>query len=240
MATVLITGANRGLGLELTRQYAARGWEVIACARRPEVAPDLAALAHASGGRVALERLDVTDHKGVDAAARRLAGRPIDVLFNSAGTMGRGSRVGAGVPASRFGEIDYADWDGIFRVNVTGPMKVTEAFVAHVARSSGRKIVAISSDLGSMASNASGKLYAYRASKAALNSCMKSLAIDLGRDRGLLVAVLHPGWVRTDMGTARASIGAPESVAGLIKVIEGLDAGKSGRFWRYDGAEVPW
>ncbi|MCC6563217.1 MAG: SDR family oxidoreductase [Xanthomonadales bacterium] len=231
MATVLITGANRGLGLEFTRQYAALGWEVIACARHPDAASALLALARDSAGRVVVERLDVTDHAGVDAAARRLEGRAIDVLLNNAGTMGRGNR---------FGEIDYADWDGIFRINVTGPMKVTEAFVGHVARSTGRKIVAISSDLGSMASNTSGRLYAYRASKAALNSCMKSLAIDLGRDRGLVVAVLHPGWVRTDMGTPRASIDPPESVTGLIKVIDELDAGKAGRFWRYDGAEVPW
>ena len=240
MATVLITGANRGLGLEFTRQYAALGWEVIACARHPEAATALSALARDSAGRVLVERLDVTDHAGVEAAARRLEGRAIDVLLNNAGTMGRGSAAQIGFPSNRFGEIDYADWDRIFRINVTGPMKVTEAFVGHVARSTGRKIVAISSDLGSMASNASGKLYAYRASKAALNSCMKSLAIDLGRDRGLVVAVLHPGWVRTDMGTPRASIDPPESVTGLIKVIDGLDAGKAGRFWRYDGAEVPW
>lgn len=240
MTTVLITGANRGLGLEFTRQYAALGWEVIACARRPEAATALMTLARDSGGRVVVEQLDVADHASVDAAARRLEGRAIDVLLNNAGTMGRGTTTHAGFPSNRFGEIDYADWDGIFRINVTGPMKMTEAFVGHVARSAGRKIVAISSDLGSMASNVSGKLYAYRASKAALNACMKSLAIDLGRDRGLVVAVLHPGWVRTDMGTARASIDPPESVAGLIRVIEGLDAAKAGGFWRYDGAEVPW
>ena len=240
MATVLITGANRGLGLEFTRQYATLGWEVIACARRPEAATALMTLARDSGGRVVVEQLDVADHASVDAAARRLEGRAIDVLLNNAGTTGRGTTTHAGFPSNRFGEIDYADWDGIFRINVTGPMKMTEAFVGHVARSAGRKIVAISSDLGSMASNVSGKLYAYRASKAALNACMKSLAIDLGRDRGLVVAVLHPGWVRTDMGTARASIDPPESVAGLIRVIEGLDAAKAGGFWRYDGAEVPW
>jgi len=240
MATVLVTGANRGLGLEFTRQYAALGWDVIACARRPDAATDLAGLAHASGGRVVVEQLDVADHGSVDAAARRVGGRAIDLLLNSAGTMGRGSRVGAGFPTSRFGEIDYADWEEIFRVNVTGPMKVTEAFVDNVARSTGRRIVALSSVVGSIAGNTSGGLYAYRASKAALNAYMKSLAIDLGRERGLVVAVLHPGWVRTDMGGPRADIDAPESVAGLIKVIAGLDAGKAGRFWRYDGRELPW
>ena len=239
MATVLITGANRGLGLELTRQYAARGWEVIACARRPEAAPDLAALAHASGGRVALERLDVTDHKGVDAAARRLAGRPIDVLFNSAGTMGRGSRVGAGFPASRFGEIDYADWEEIFRVNVEGPMKVTEAFVEHVARSAGRKVVALSSVVGSIASNTSGGLYAYRGSKAALNACMKSLAIDLGRSHGLVVAMLHPGWVRTDMGGPHAARSVAEGADSIVWLATLPDSGPTGGFFQ-DRRPIAW
>lgn len=240
MPTVLVTGSNRGLGLEFVRQYAAAGWDVIACARRPERAADLAALALAHEGRVQVEALDVTDHASIDAAARRLEGRAIDVLLCSAGTMGRGSTAGTGFPGSRFGEIDYADWEEIFRVNVTGPMKVIEAFVEHVARSAGRKVVALSSIVGSIASNTSGGLYAYRASKAALNAFMKSLAIDLGRSRGLVVAMLHPGWVRTDMGGPRADIDAPESVAGLIKVIEGLDAAKAGRFWRYDGSELPW
>ena len=240
MATVLITGANRGLGLEFARQYAALGWQVIACARRPDTATALLALARDSAGRVTVEQLDVTDHASVDAAAHRLEGQAIDVLLNNAGTMGRGTTTHAGFPSNRFGEIDYADWEEIFRVNVEGPMKVTEAFVEHVARSAGRKVVALSSVVGSIASNTSGGLYAYRASKAALNACMKSLAIDLGRSHGLVVAMLHPGWVRTDMGGPRADIDAPESVAGLLRVVDGLDAEKSGRFWRYDGSELPW
>ena len=240
MATVLITGANRGLGLEFAHQYAARGWDVIACARHPGAAGALAALARDSGGRVVVEALDVTDGASVGAAARRLEGRAIDVLLNSAGTMGRGSAAETGFPTQRFGEIDYADWEEIFRVNVEGPMRVTEAFVGHVARSTGRKIVAVSSVVGSIASNTSGGLYAYRASKAALNAYMKSLAIDLGRTHGLVVAVLHPGWVRTHKGGPRANIDAPESVAGLIGVIDGLDGERAGRFWRYDGAELPW
>jgi NAD(P)-dependent dehydrogenase (short-subunit alcohol dehydrogenase family) len=240
MPTVLVTGANRGLGLEFVRQYSALGWRVIACARRPQAAAELAALAQGSGGRVAVQQLDVADHASVDAAARRLAGQPIDVLLNCAGTMGRGSTAGTGFPTSRFGAIDYTDWEEIFRVNVEGPMRVTEAFAAHVARSTGKKVVALSSVVGSIASNTSGGLYAYRASKAALNAFMKSLAIDLGRTHGLVVAVLHPGWVRTDMGGPGADIDAPVSIAGLIGVIDGLDASKAGRFWRYDGSELPW
>lgn len=240
MATVLVTGANRGLGFEFVRQYAAAGWQVIACARRPPAATSLAALAQASGGRVVIEPLDVLDHAGVDAAARRLEAQAIDVLLHCAGTMGRGSTRETGFPTNRFGELDYEDWDTIFRVNVAGPMKVTEAFVAHVARSTQKKIVALSSNLGSIASIRAGGIYAYRGSKAALNAVMKALAIDLARKHGIIVATVHPGWVRTDMGGPRADIDAPESVAGLVKVIDGLDAGKAGRFWRYDGIELPW
>lgn len=240
MPLVLITGANRGLGLEFARQYAAAGWDVIACARKPEAAEALAALAAASDGRVVVEQMDVTDHASVDAAARRLEGRAIDVLLNSAGTMGRGTTGKEGFPTNTFGALDYTDFEEILRVNVVGPLKVTEAFVGHVARSSQKKCIAISSVVGSIAENTSGGLYAYRGSKAALNAVMKSLAIDLGSKRGILVAMLHPGWVRTDMGGPRASLEAPESVAGMIKVIAGLDAGQSGRFWRFDGKELPW
>jgi NAD(P)-dependent dehydrogenase (short-subunit alcohol dehydrogenase family) len=237
MPTVLVTGANRGLGLEFVRQYAAAGWDVIACARKPAEAT---ALAGAGGGHVVIEQMDVTDHASVDAAARRLDGRAIDVLLNSAGTMGRGTTGKAGFPTNTFGALDYADFEEVLRVNVLGPLKVTEAFIAHVERSAQKKCIAISSVVGSIAENTSGGLYAYRSSKAALNAVMKSLAIDLGDKRGILVAMLHPGWVRTDMGGPRANIDAPESVAGMIKVIAGLDADASGRFWRYDGKELPW
>jgi len=240
MPTVLITGANRGLGLEFARQYAAAGWQVIACARQPADATALAALAAASDGHVAVEPMDVTDHASVDAAARRLEDRAIDVLLNSAGTMGRGTRGAAGFPTNTFGVLDYADFEDILRVNVVGPLKVTEAFIGHVERSAHRKCVAISSLVGSIADNSSGGLYAYRASKAALNAVMKSLAIDLGGKRGVIVAMLHPGWVRTDMGGPRASLDATPSVAGMIKVIGGLDAACSGRFWQHDGRELPW
>jgi len=240
MPTVLITGANRGLGLEFARQYAAAGWEVIACARSPAAATALSALAAGSDDHVSVEQMDVTDAASVDAAARRLTGRAIDVLLNSAGTMGRGTRGEAGFPTNTFGALDYADFEDILRVNVVGPMKVTEAFIGHVERSAQKKCVAISSLVGSIADNSSGGLYAYRASKAALNAAMKSLALDLGGARGIVVAMLHPGWVRTDMGGPRASLDAPESVAGMIAVIGGLDAARSGRFWRFDGKELPW
>ena len=228
MPTVLVTGASRGLGLELVRQYAADGWEVLACARQPEGATELVALAAQGKGRIERHVLDLDDLATIDALAARLEGRPIDVLLNSAGTMGRGS------------SSDFDDWATVLRVNVMGPMKMAEAFVEHVAASRQKKIVALSSVIGSIASNRIGSLYAYRASKAALNAVMRSLSIDLQKSHGIHVAPIHPGWVRTDMGGPRADIDAPASVAGIRKVIDALDAERAGRFWMYDGTELPW
>jgi NAD(P)-dependent dehydrogenase (short-subunit alcohol dehydrogenase family) len=245
MPTVLVTGAGRGLGLEMARQYAAEGWRVIGTVRDPGRAPELAALAAARDGQVQLERMDVADHASIDALAQRLrapggAAQPIDVLLNSAGTMGSGNFAQQGIAFGRFGKSDFPDWEMVFRVNVIGPMKMAEAFVEHVAASEQRRLVALSSIIGSIAKNEIGGLYAYRATKAALNAVMRSLAIDLGRKHKILAAPIHPGWVRTDMGGPRADLDAATSVAGIRQVIAGLDAYKAGRFWMYDGTELPW
>jgi NAD(P)-dependent dehydrogenase (short-subunit alcohol dehydrogenase family) len=188
--------------------------------------------------------MDVTDHASIDALAQRLqqegAPLPIDVLINSAGTMGAGSFAQSGIAFGRFGSSDFADWEQVFRVNVIGPMKMAEAFVGHVAASTQRKIVSLSSIIGSIEKNQIGGLYAYRATKAALNAVMRSLAIDLGRKYKIVAAPIHPGWVRTDMGGPRADLDAQTSVAGIRRVIESLDADRAGRFWMYDGSELPW
>jgi NAD(P)-dependent dehydrogenase (short-subunit alcohol dehydrogenase family) len=233
MSTVLVTGANRGLGRELVRQYHADGWRVFACCRRPE------ASGLAEGDGLSVHRLDVTDHGGVAALASELEGVAIDVLLNSAGTMGARSFAAEGLGIQRFGESDYVDWLGILRVNVLGPMKMAEAFVEHVARSEQKKIVSLTSIVGSMARNRAGGLYAYRSSKAALNAVMKSMAIDLARRRIIAVA-MHPGWVRTEMGGPRAEIDAVTSVAGVRRVIAGLTAEQAGRFLSWEGEELPW
>ena len=240
MPTVLVTGAARGLGLEFVRQYAADGWQVLACVRTPARATELATLAAASGGRVEGHALDLGDHAGIDALAARLAGRAIDVLLNSAGIMGRGSFAAEGLAFGAFGKSDFDDWAEVFRINVMGPMKMAEAFVGHVAASQQKKIVALSSIVGSIAGNRAGSLYAYRASKSALNAVMRSMSIDLQKRHGILAAPVHPGWVRTDMGGDRADIDAPTSVAGIRQVIASLDAARAGRFWMYDGSELPW
>jgi NAD(P)-dependent dehydrogenase (short-subunit alcohol dehydrogenase family) len=240
MPTVLVTGAARGLGLELVRQYATDGWTVLACARAPGRATGLAALAAGAGGRVEVHALDLEDHGSIDALAARLAPRPIDVLLNSAGTMGQGSFAAEGIAFGRFGSSDFDDWGHVFRVNVMGPMKMAEAFVDHVAASGQKKIVALTSVVGSITRNTAGSLYAYRASKAALNAVMRSMSIDLRKSHGILAAPIHPGWVRTDMGGVRADIDAATSVTGIRSVIAGLDAAGAGRFWMYDGSELPW
>jgi NAD(P)-dependent dehydrogenase (short-subunit alcohol dehydrogenase family) len=229
----------------MARQYAADGWQVIGTVRDAARATELLALAATSGDRVRVEAMDVSDHASIDALAQRLrapggAAQPIDVLINSAGTMGSGNFAQQGLAFGRFGKSDFPDWEMVFRVNVIGPMKMAEAFVEHVAASEQRRLVALSSIIGSIAKNEIGGLYAYRATKAALNAVMRSLAIDLGRKHKIVAAPIHPGWVRTEMGGPRADLDAATSVAGIRQVIAGLDADKAGRFWMYDGTELPW
>lgn len=231
MQTVLVTGANRGLGLELAKQYAADGWRVLACSRRSS--PGLAGLAGIHQD-VALLTLDVTDHQQIEQLAADLAGQPIDVLINNAGVLGKKSFDEGGVAEQAFGHNDFDDWERIFRTNVIGPMKMSEAFVEHVAHSSLRRIVTLSSMLGSMSLNTTGGLYAYRASKAAVNAIMKSMAVDLLK-RGILAVALHPGWVRTDMGGRNANVEAAASVAGMRRVIAGLTADDVGKLIGFDG-----
>ncbi len=227
MPTCLITGANKGLGLEFARQYAADGWKVIATCRRPDVAEALTALQ----GNIQIYPLDVTDFARIEQLARKLNGEAIDLLINNAGVYG--PRVGT------CKTVDYAVWCEVLRVNTMAPLKVSAAFLDHLARGDQRKIVTISSKMGSIADNTSGGVYIYRSSKAALNAAMKSLSIDL-RDQEIIVVVLNPGWVRTEMGGPGATIDSNESVVGMRGVIDNLHIEDSGRFLHYDGTEIPW
>ena len=227
MPSVLITGANRGLGLEFTRQYAADGWRVFAACRDPAGARDLAAVE----GDVFAETLDVDDGPQVAALANKLSGQPIDVLINNAGIYG---------PKDVTRDtVDYDAWGQVFRTNTMSPLAVSAAFAANVAQGGQKKIITLSSIMGSIAKNDSSGEFIYRSSKAAVNAVMKSLAGDL-KSQGITVAVLHPGWVRTDMGGPDAAIEAPESVTGMRAVIAGLKESDSGRFLNYDGKEIPW
>ncbi|HSH73236.1 MAG TPA: SDR family oxidoreductase [Methylophilaceae bacterium] len=225
---VLITGANRGLGLEFTKQYASDGWQVLACCRDPESARELNALA-ASMDNIKVLALDVGDFNQIDRLAQQLKGQSIDLLINNAGVYPHGS----------WGQIDYEDWAQAFKINAMAPLKIAEAFVEHVAISQLKKIVTLSSKMGSLDDNTSGGSYPYRTSKTAVNMVMKSLAIDL-KPRGIASTILHPGWVQTDMGGPNGLINAEQSVSGLRKVIEQLTVANSGRFIAYDGNEIPW
>lgn len=216
MPTVLVTGANRGLGLEFARQYAAEGWEVIATTRGGEV--DVPA--------VIVEQLDAADPDSIAALKGRLGDRPIDVLIANAGMMG---------PLA----IDAAGWKETLRTNSIGPTLLAEAFRANVAASSERKMVAITSQMGSIGDNSSGGYVAYRSSKAALNAAWTSLAIDWRAD-GLSLLLLHPGWVQTAMGGSSAPLDAANSVRGMRKVIANLQPARSGAFLTFDGRELPW
>ena len=227
MPTVLITGAGRGLGLELARQYAEDGWTVLAGVRSTTGANHLSAI----DGDVAAVSLDVADPASVTILAERMRGIAIDLLINNAGVYGP--------RAMTLGDLDYAAWRDVLEVNLLGTLRVTEAFLDHVLTSDGKKIAFLTSKMGSIADNSSGGVYAYRSSKSALNAAVRSLAIDLA-PQDVAVTLLHPGWVRTDMGGAGALIDVIESVTGMRRVIDTVGPDKTGRFWNYDGRELPW
>ncbi len=225
MPTLLITGANRGIGLALLRGFAADGWRIHACCRQPDKAKELKAVE----GDIRLHRVDVTDGLRVAGLARGLADEAIDLLINNAGIFG---------PRTGFAQTDYDDWLKVLSVNTLAPLRLVERFVEHVGRSERKLVVNVSSRMGSISQN-SGGAYIYRSSKAALNAVTKGLSADLAA-RGITVVAVHPGWVQTDMGGAGADIPAETSAAGLRQVIEGLSAKQSGRFLNYDGDEIPW
>ena len=237
MSTVLITGANRGFGLELAKQYAAAGWRVLACARRSS--PALAGLAGLQD-TVEVHSLDVLEEDQIDRLAVALRNERIDVLINNAAILGKhGVFDQQSMAEQSFGKLDQEDWLRVFRVNVLAPMKMTEAFVDLVAASEQKKIVTFTSMLGSVALNTIGGLYYYRTSKAAVNAMMKSMAIDLGR-RGILACAIHPGWARTDMGGERATEDPVEAIRGVRQIIAGLHAGNVGQVLAFDGSVVPY
>lgn len=231
MPSALITGANRGLGLEFARQYLADGWRVYAACRDPASSSELRRLAEGSEDKLRILALDVTDANSIKAAAAQVDGQPIDLLLNNAGIIGpRGQTIG---------NIDYDAWTKVLAVNTIGPMRVSEAFVEHVSRSERKLIVTLTSGMGSIADNTSGGSILYRSSKAAVNMIMRSLAIDLA-PRGITCVVINPGWVRTDMGGVNATLEPSESIARMKAIIERLGPELSGKFYNHTGQEYPW
>jgi len=234
MSRVLITGANRGLGLEFVRQYAADGWDVIATSRSPEKSAELQQLER-KNSKVSLKALDVTSTKSVEALAQAVSSQAIDLLvLNSAIYTRNGNKIG---------EIDYDTWREANETNLLGAVRVAEALLENVAASKRKQIAAISTGMGSMqALNSTigfGAVYQYRTSKAALNMAMSILAKEL-EPRGISVVIFDPGWVQTDMGGANAALTPQESIGGMRRVLPGDPMSLTGKFVGYDGGTRPW
>ena len=232
MTSVLVTGSNRGLGLEWVKQYAKEGWQVFATCRHPTEAFDLQDLSIRQKN-ISIHRLDVTKPDEINAVAVELLNESIDVLLNN-----------AGVYLEKFWEVSlgclrYEDWEYTFQVNTMGAVRLAEAFQDHVARSKKRLIATISTHMGSITDIDEPGSYYYRSSKAALNAAMKGLSRELKPLR-IGVLLLHPGWVRTRMGGQDTSLLPPESVRSMRKLVENFTIEQTGRFYRYDGIEMPW
>jgi NAD(P)-dependent dehydrogenase (short-subunit alcohol dehydrogenase family) len=229
METVVITGANRGIGLELARHFLAAGKRVIAGCRNPATAVELTMLTKSA--ELDVFALDVADDNSVAEFCSHIGTDVVDVLINNAGVMG-GDKQGINY-------MDYAAWLHTFNVNTLGPFRLATALLANLKRATRPRIITLSSQMGAFGLPMGTGSYAYRSSKSAVSKVMQVLALELKGD-GIIVCPVHPGWVRTDMGGAHAEIPAPESAAGLARLIEKLTLAESGRFWTWEGKEHPW
>jgi NAD(P)-dependent dehydrogenase (short-subunit alcohol dehydrogenase family) len=223
MPNVLITGTNRGIGLEFVRQFAADGWRVLAGCRRPDKADALKEIK----GDVVVHPIDVARPDHIRDWARRLQGQPIDILINNAG---------------HGGDDEAADpevWARVLQINVIGAFEMARSFRPNVEASDRKMIVNLSSRMGSIGDNREGGSYSYRSSKAGLNAAMHSFALDI-KEKGVTVLLFHPGWVKTDMGGPDATIDVETSVKGMRRKIDAATLEDTGKFFNYDGKEIPW
>ncbi|MFW5660610.1 MAG: SDR family oxidoreductase [Oceanicaulis sp.] len=229
MPHALITGANRGIGLEHARQLLSREWTVTAAVRDPGGAGDLKAL-DPGDGRLRIEAYDASKLDAAQNLKKKIDG-PLDILFANAGVMGPSEQ--------EFGKAAQEGFMDTLRVNALAPLALAEAFADQVAQSQMKVIALQSSRMGSIADNGSGGRYAYRASKAALNAVGKSLSVDL-KDKGIVVLILHPGWVRTDMGGPNGNLTVRECVDGQLDLIARANPDMNGRFFHVSGEDLPW
>ena len=228
---VLITGASRGIGLEMVKYGIEHNWRIFACCRHPQQAETLLSVAKLANGGVSVHVADMYELATIQALSYELRNEAIDILINNAGIYGSDK--------NKFGHVDVQSWINTFQVNTIAPMKIAEALIEQV-RMGERKIIAcMSSKMGSMADNGSGGSYIYRSSKAALNAVVKSMAVDL-KEEGIKCVALHPGWVKTDMGGPNAEISTRESVNNLFDILLSLKDHDSGRFIDIDGTDIPW
>ena len=225
--TVLITGTNRGLGLEFVKQFAIEGYQVIACTRKINKKDELHQL-QKKFKTISICKLDIANFSSIDQFAK-LFKKPIDILINNAGVY----------PDSSVDHVDYKSWLDAFKINTLAAFKMTKAFLPHLKKGQLKKIASLTSKMGSIDDNSGGGEYIYRSSKTALNMVMKSLSIDL-KPFDLSVITLHPGWVRTDMGGPNGLIDVDESVAGMKRQIDKLTIRTTGQFIAYDGKKIPW
>jgi len=237
--TVLITGTTRGIGLEFAKQYAEAGWEVLACARRVE-APGLQALKNKYSNLSILE-LDVCDQQQIEKLSTRLQGKPIDLLINSAGIFG--IKEEGREENQTFETVDGKAMQTVFMTNTVAPLMIARALINNLVKSQLKTVVTITSRVGSIQDNTSGGMYAYRASKVAVNMVMKSFAVDLQSEK-IKVILLHPGWVKTDMGGPDALVDVETSVTGMRQVIDqkinGSTINTQNLFFNYENNELPW
>lgn len=239
MPTILITGANRGIGLEFTNQYVADGWTVIACCRNPkgEGAADLRAIADGASERVTLETMDMLDHGSIEAVAAKYKGAPIDVLLNNAGIIGP-VPIADHLGAQHFGSIDYDVWDTVIRTNTFAPIKMAETFLDNVLAGEHKKIITLSSTVGSFQEDMT-PAFCYCTSKTAVTKAVQLLSEAL-KDKNVVAMAFCPGHVKTRMGIGGATVEIPDSVAGMRALIADFTMTDTGTFRRFNGETVAW
>ena len=230
MTNVLITGANRGLGLGFVKSFLAKNINVICTTRNIAGSKELLECKKKYPNNLEILGLDLLEENSENTLSDLLSDKPVDIFINNAGV---------GNSNQRFGVVSSKPWLELLKVNLIAPLTVTQAIIENIKKGSDKKIYFLSSQLGSIGDNTSGGMYIYRSSKTALNQVVKSLSVDL-KPIGITVISLHPGWVKTDMGGPNAPVSIDESVKGMMKVIDTTDIGNTGTFLNYDGKELPW
>ena len=230
MINVLITGANRGLGLGFVKKYLEKNVHVLCTTRDISGSKELLECKERYPNNIEIFELDLLKENGAETLANQLNGMPIDILINNAGV---------GSSNQHFEAVSSKPWLEVLKVNLIAPLIITQSLIKNVKKSSVKKINFLSSQLGSIEENTSGGMYIYRSSKTGLNQVVKSLSVDL-KPKGIKVVAIHPGWVKTDMGGPNAPVSIDESVEGMIRVIETTGIKDTGKFLNYDGRELPW
>ena len=230
MTNVLITGANRGLGLGFVKSFLAKNVNVICTTRNIPGSKELLECKKKNPKNLEILELDLLGENSENTLSDLLSDKPIDIFINNAGV---------GISNQRFGVVSSQPWVEVLKVNLIAPLTVTQSIIENIKKGSDKKIYILSSQLGSIQDNKSGGMYIYRSSKTALNQVVKSLSVDL-KPMGITVISLHPGWVKTDMGGPNAPVSIDESIKGMMKVIDTTDIRNTGTFLNFDGQGLPW